>query len=283
MNPLDDPYRIRSYVSDFDEIAAGYRQASDRARQNWRQIADMSYGAHPDERLDLFFPAAASMPAPIHLFIHGGYWRANVKEDYAFLADTICGAGAIAAIVEYTLMPRARMARLVDQVRRAAIWIRGNAASFGGNDQALSASGHSAGAHLASYLAAFGPNEGAMKLAPIGSLLLVSGIYDLAPIASSFLQEELHLTAEEIADWSPIRAEPADDTERTIVVGGAETSPFGRDARELGAHLQACGVTAPVMILPQLNHMTILREMGQPASPIANLIGACITSSRPKP
>ena len=56
MNPPDDPYRIRSYVSDFDAIAAGYRQASDRARQNWRQIADMSYGAHPDERLDLFFP-----------------------------------------------------------------------------------------------------------------------------------------------------------------------------------------------------------------------------------
>ncbi|HVJ33658.1 MAG TPA: alpha/beta hydrolase [Terriglobia bacterium] len=280
MNPPDDPYRIRSYVSDFDAIAAGYRQASDRARQNWRQIADMSYGAHPDERLDLFFPPAASMPAPIHLFIHGGYWRANVKEDYAFLADTICGAGAIAAIVEYTLMPRARMERLVDQVRRAAVWIRENAANFDGDALALSASGHSAGAHLASYLAAFGPNESTMDLAPVRSLLLVSGIYDLAPIANSFLQEELHLTAEEIASWSPIQAEPAYDADRTIVVGGEETPPFSRDARELGIHMRACGATAPVRTIPQLNHMTILRDMAVDGSAMAKLLRDCIAGSR---
>jgi arylformamidase len=195
MNDSIDPFEIRRHVTRFEEHVRDYDSASEATRRRLPSELNVAYGEGVDEKLDLFFPEfkSADAPLPIHMFVHGGYWRAQSKERYAYVADTIVGAGAIAALIDYTLMPKARMADLVDQTRRAARWLITNAASFGGDSAAFGVSGHSAGGHLASYLLARGPHEA--RTAPlVRSALLVSGLYDLAPIARSFLQPEIQLT-----------------------------------------------------------------------------------------
>lgn len=274
---MTDLFRTRDHVADFDAIVADYRKRSDRTRATCPARLDVFYGDQSDERLDLFFPCDLSGSAPIHLFIHGGYWRANRKEDYAFIAEPVLATGAIAAIVEYTLMPKVRMAHLIDQVRRAAGWLRSNAAGFGGNPLHLTASGHSAGAHLAFYLAAKGPHESGFSFSGVSRVLLVSGIYDLEPISRSFLQEELSLTNKEIADWSPIDAELCDGIDVRALVGSAETSPFHRQAAKL-AHWHGIGVTT----LAGLNHMTIVRELGRSGTSAANILQAGLNLHAPK-
>ena len=52
----------------------------------------------------------------------------------------IAAAGGIAAIIDYSLIPKARMATLVAQVRLAASWLQAQARSFGGDPQGLTAS-----------------------------------------------------------------------------------------------------------------------------------------------
>lgn len=276
MTATSDPFRIRSHVREFDLLTAGYQQSSEQARARWRSAINISYGGHPDERLDLFFPNKDGGPKPIHLFIHGGYWRANIKDDYAFIAETVCRAGAIAAVADYSLMPAARMATLVAQVRRAAFWLHANAEDFGGDKNALSASGHSAGAHLAAYLAAHGLKEERCALAPIRSLLLVSGIYELEPITQSFLQTEIGLTRDEIAEWSPINAALVGKTDVTIAVGGDETAPFHSQAMAFSRHLRKQAVRERLVTLPALNHMTIMRDLGCPETATAKLLKDCI-------
>ena len=62
---------------------------------------------------------------------------------------------------------------MAEQVRRAIVWVRENAASFGGDPERLYLSGHSSGAHLAAA---------ALTMLPRGTVqgaLLVSGMYDL--------------------------------------------------------------------------------------------------------
>ncbi|TGU67257.1 alpha/beta hydrolase, partial [Mesorhizobium sp. M1C.F.Ca.ET.144.01.1.1] len=97
-------------------------------------------------------------------------------------ADTVTSAGAIAVIVDYALMPSVRMATIVDQIRRARQWIDDHIASYGGDPDQLTVSGHSAGAHLATML--FG---GHSRPSGIKGALLLSGIYDLRPLQESFL------------------------------------------------------------------------------------------------
>ena len=278
-----DPFMIRAHVPDWEAQVADYRCASERTCQTSRDRRTVAYGAHADERLDLYFPAPTQLAElrPIHLFVHGGYWRAFSKDDYAFVADAITEAGAIAAIVDYSLMPAARMADLVGQVRRAARWLETEAESFGGDPHALSASGHSAGAHLASFLACRAAHEADAPLAGVRSVLLVSGLYDLAPITRSFLQPELQLTAEEVVRWSPLTAVPERQASIAVLVGERETAPFHEQAAAFVQHLQRSGIQNRLATMKGEDHMTIVRELGRPGSTCARYLKQTIGAFPP--
>jgi arylformamidase len=230
----------------------------------------------------LFFPqgSVSSSPLPIHLFVHGGYWRAFSKRDYSFVAESIAAQGAIAAILDYSLMPSARMARLVDQVRRAARWLGTRSHEFGGDARAISASGHSAGGHLVSYLVCRAPHEATFPLNGVRCVLAVSGIYDLAPIATSFLQSEILLTGDEIAQWSPCGTTPRPDAVVNLLVGESETAPFFDQAARFSARLASFGLRADYARILGEDHMTIVRSLGRPGSDCARVLARTIAASQ---
>lgn len=281
MNALD-PFMIRAHVPNWEADVAGYQAASAATRDAFPTRRTLAYGDGPDERLDLYCPkdVRSDESRPVHLFVHGGYWRAFSKDDYAFVADAITAADAIAAVMDYTLMPGARMETLVGQVRRAAHWLAQEAAEYGGDPHALSASGHSAGAHLASFLACRAPHEPEVELPPVRAVLLVSGIYDLDPITRSFLQPELQLTADEVARWSPVAATPAVGTAIELLVGEKETEPFHGLAQAFCERLRQANSPAHLTTVPGEDHMTIVRELGRPGSACARHLAATIEASR---
>jgi arylformamidase len=275
-----DPFDIPNLVPDFEAVKSGNLAASAHTRATLNSRFDLRYGEGPRQRLDLFFPEKVEGPLPIHMFIHGGYWYLNDKEMFAFPAETITRSGAIAAIIEYTLIPDARMAQLVDEVRQAARWLIANAASFGGDPTAFSASGHSAGGHLASYLSARAPHEAHASGIPVKSLLLVSGLYDLRPITQSYLQPELSLTDEEVANFSPLGAEQLAGPEVVVAVGHNETGPFHLQAQDLCFSAEQRGLHYERITLPELDHMTIVRDLGRPESRMGGLLAETIAASR---
>ncbi len=277
---MTDPFKISALLPDFERYMDDYRLASDATRATLRWRRDVPYGAAPRCRMDIFFPPGEVSGAPIHMFIHGGYWRAQVKEDYAFVADGIVSEGAVAAIVEYTLMPGARMAQLVDETRGALAWLAAHAAELGGDAQRLSASGHSAGAHLCSYLASRSPHE--RELPPIlpRSLLMLSGIYDLRPIPQSFLRDQVQLTDEEVAHWSPFEAVQSVGPRYEIVVGHDESEPFHSQAHDYAYAAEARGADVERVTLSGENHMGIVRQLGVIGSPMHALLADAIERSR---
>ncbi len=282
MSEITDLFNVRARIRHFAGIFDDYRAASERVRSALPGRWSVPYGDHPDETLDLVFPTAAPPVTlrPVHVFVHGGYWHQFTKESFTFVAETITAAGAIAAILDYSPMPQARMATLVGQVRGAVAWLVANAADFGGDPARLSVSGHSAGAHLASYLNCRGPadDSAAPPLAPIRALLLVSGLYDLAPIAASYLQPRLALTAKEVVAWSPCRSTPSPGPAICLAVGQAETSPFYEQARAFATHLETHGISPRFETLPGENHLTVVRSLGIPGQGAATLLAAAIST-----
>ncbi len=263
-----DPFRTRDAVPDFDRYVAEYAARSAVTRATRRSQRHISYGDASAEQLDLFFPAVQSGPAPVHLFIHGGYWRAWSKEDFSFIADTVTAAGGIAAIIDYGLLPAVRMETIVQQVRRAAQWLAAHAGSFGGDPTRLTVSGHSAGAHLCCFLL----NS---QSAPIRAALLLSGVYDLRPLQSSFLQAEIGLTDDEVARFSPLRAALGTGTPTTILVGQNETAPFHDQAAALARHLRA----APITVLNAANHMSAVLDLGTPTTEAGRILTRMIAGA----
>lgn len=275
-----DLFEISALVPDFDAQFADYQVLSDRTRATLRHQLDLRYGEAPRQRIDLFFPPGAASGAPIHMFIHGGYWRKQIKEDYAFIADGIVAEGAIAAIVEYTLMPAVRMYNLVRETRGAIAWLAAHAQEFGGDGAKLSASGHSAGGHLVTYLQSRSPHETALPATPVRSVLPISGIYDLRPITASYLQPELHLTPEEVARWSPFEAVPSPDTHYEIAVGHLETEPFQIQAQDYAFELERRGASAGHVTIAGRDHMSIIRDLGRPGTQMHRLLAEAIERSR---
>ncbi|HHX89824.1 MAG TPA: alpha/beta hydrolase [Paracoccus sp.] len=253
-----DLYRIRDFVFEFEVIAAETARRSRALAMGAAIRRDIAYGGSPREVLDLIFPDNPAPGAPLHMFIHGGYWRSGEKADHSCVAAPVLAAGGIAAIVEYDLMPGTRLGAIVGQVRRAAQWLASNAASFGADPARLSVSGHSAGGHLASLLAATAPGEASAHLPPITGLMMVSGIYDLSGIPGSFLQHENRMTPQEARDFSPLSAHHLPGPHRIIALGQEETAPFHTQARALQAKLADADISSELRIEPGLNHMDVV-------------------------
>ena len=70
-------FNPRATARNVDERVARYAAASEATRTRLECTLDVRYGPGEKETLDIF-PAGAPN-APVHLFIHGGYWRAMDK------------------------------------------------------------------------------------------------------------------------------------------------------------------------------------------------------------
>lgn len=267
-----DPFRIRDHVPEFDDIVAEIVRGSAETRAKVPMVADVAYGPNSTETVDLFFPQGKRDRLPVHMFIHGGYWRMFSKRDYSYVADTVTSAGAIAVIVDYALMPSVRMATIVDQIRRARQWIDDHIASYGGDPDQLTVSGHSAGAHLATML--FG---GHSRPSGIKGALLLSGIYDLRPLQQSFLAPEIAITDEEAERFSPIDHSFDPGVAVEISVGAEETPPFHSQAADFAEKLERQGLAVSRTSLTAANHMSSVRDLGiagtEAAALLARMLG----------
>lgn len=193
------------------------------------------------------------------------------KREYSCIANTITHAGAIAVIVDYALMPGARMKVLVDQVIRAKQWVIDHIAEHGGDPSLLTISGHSAGAHLATFL--FQKRTAGSSV--YGAFLL-GGLYDLLPLQQSFLKGEIALTDDEVAAFTPL-GHSYDPACRTILaVGEDETRPFRSQLDAFANILREQGVPVSIRVVRDRNHMDAVRDLGvvgsQSSDSLADLI-----------
>lgn len=121
---LDAQYNARATVPQaaFDTLVARYGSDSARARDVLECRADVAYGGHPDEVVDIFPAGPAGPDAPVFFYIHGGYWRMLSQKDSAFMAETFVGLGAAVVAVNYSLAPGASLDAIVGQCRAALAW-----------------------------------------------------------------------------------------------------------------------------------------------------------------
>jgi arylformamidase len=102
---LDAEYNNREKVEDSADWISRYAIASAETRATLECRLDLAYGTHPGETLDVF-PARGTR-APVHVFVHGGYWQRLDKFDSSFVARGLQPAGAAVVVINYALIPTA--------------------------------------------------------------------------------------------------------------------------------------------------------------------------------
>lgn len=266
-----DLFRTRDHVADFDDKVAEYARQSAEVRSSLRKVTDIAYGPHPGQRLDIFSPTTNDGPLPVHMFVHGGYWRMFSKDDFSYIARTVTKAGGIAVVIDHTLMPAVRLADVVSQVRAARQWVQANITRYGGDAARFTVSGHSAGAHLAAFLFT------ADQLDPPHAALLLGGVYDIRPLQQSFLQPLIGLTDDEVSGLSPVDHVFHGGISVDILYGGRETDPFQTQAKRMGQRFSDCGCAVNVSALLDSDHMSSVLELGSPDSEASQRLTSLIT------
>ncbi|MEH1164969.1 alpha/beta hydrolase [Micromonospora sp. CPCC 205539] len=138
----------------------------------------VAYGDHPDQVADLRRPARSGPARPLVIVVHGGFWRAEYDRRHTGpLAAALAASGYPVAQLEYrrTGQPGGGWPGTMTDVVTGVAELPGLAAEALPGQVSGAAPilvGHSAGGHLALYVAATAPATvgGVLALAPVADL-----------------------------------------------------------------------------------------------------------------
>ncbi|WP_171133617.1 MULTISPECIES: alpha/beta hydrolase [unclassified Ruegeria] len=254
---LEQAYSPSSMVGgDISPYLASYAALSAQARADNTVRENLRYGDAPTQVLD-FFPARDAN-APLHVFIHGGYWRALSQRDSAVMAPAIVDAGQCFATLNYTLAPDARLPQMISECRDALLWLAQEAQALGIDPRRITLSGHSAGAHLAAMVMATSADALAKAGLRLREVILISGVFDLEPISLVSVNEPLQLTPVDIHDLSPILRLPTPGPHYHVTVAEHDTPEFIRQSRDYAEALRKAGHSVSFELQRGMQHFDII-------------------------
>lgn len=266
---LDADYTARATVSDaaFSEIIGRYQSLSNSAHQLPNTRSGIEFCADTRMKLDLFGTEAGTK-RPVVVFIHGGYWRALGRAQSAFAAPMLAAQGIACAVPDYRLAPAATITDIIQDCRRAIAYLWHQADALGLDRNRIVVTGSSAGGHLAAAMAQPGW-QAALGLPeqPLKGCLPVSGLFELAPLAASHVQDWMRFTPEELAQ-SPMRHPPKSLQGAVALAAGAgESAGFHRQSEAYAAltgwHL---------MRIAQRNHFDVILDLADPKTELAKAL-----------
>jgi len=261
---LDDAYDQEVYAPNRALIVERRKTASGRARAILGMPKRAAYGRSEHEELDIFDCGKAG--APVNVFVHGGAWRRNVAADYALQAEPLVRAGAHSVIIDFINVDQAKgdLFPMYEQVRRALGWVWHNAASFGGDRDRLYVSAHSSGSHLSGVVLTRGLQEEGLPPDAFKGAVLLSGMYDLAPVRLSKRSSYVTFTDAMVEQLSGGRYIGGLHTPLVLATGTCETPEFQRQSRDFVAQVKAAGKPAELIVGAGYNHFELLETLANP-------------------
>lgn len=254
----DAAYDNNAAVMNSAALIAERNEASAVLRARLKSVLDVPYGDRERTKIDLY-PATDST-APCLVFLHGGYWQRNSRELFAMLVEGVAAHGWSVAIPGYSLTPEATVTRIVEEISQSLDWLTQNGAAYGIAGPVI-LSGWSAGAHLVAM---------ALDHPRVAAGLAISGVYDLAPIRDTGLNNALKLTDQEVAALSPLRL-PAVQKRLDVAYGTAELPALVFDSIQLHESRVAAGAPGKLFPIEGADHFSILGELRRPDGALVDI------------
>lgn len=257
---VERAYNPRVLVPDATAIFSRWPERAAATRARHPPLADLRYGHHPRETLDLF-----RCPDPVGtvIFIHGGYWRAFSKDEFSWVADGFLGFGLSVAVLNYPLCPEVPLARIVTAIRMAFLHLYRSVLSEG-ERRRIAITGHSAGGYLSALHLATDWSAHGLPSDPIAGIVPISGLFALADLVATSMNEAVGLDLASAGELSltgrPWRSRAA----VTLVVGGNESPEFHRQSADLAAAWADLG--PKLLDVAGRNHFDVIDALAEPGS-----------------
>lgn len=234
------------------------------ANSVYHRTADLAYGEHPRQTLDLYAPAGVTAPAPVLLFFYGGGWTEGTRADYEFVASSFAREGYLVVLPDYRLHPEVTFPAFVDDAAAAATWVQEHARQHGGDPERIFLAGHSAGAYLAALVAlwpdkvleAGGDPEG------FAGFIGLAGPYDFLPLDEGSVLERI-FPAETRLESQPIQHVDAGAVAPPVLLvhGTADERVWPRNSRRLAAALERRGADVTLITYDGVGHVRLAASL----------------------
>lgn len=278
---IDAQYNPSLGLSDGPSPLDHYLATAQAARKNLKCVLDVPFGPTVHETLDIF-PADAPN-APVFVFIHGGYWRAFSSKEFSGIALGLQPLGITTVVMNYALCPQVSIDEITRQARAAIAWTVRNIAQYGGDPTRIGIGGHSAGAQLASMcLQTHWEQDYGLPQDLLKAAVLVSGLFDLAPLRYSYLQPMIQFDDGMIRRNSSAFGVRPCTTPTWVTWGGAETSEFARQSALFYAAWTASGNPGFLKEQPDANHFTAIHGFEESNSDLCRWLAKTLDQSSSK-
>lgn len=222
--------------------------------------------------MDVAFPADhGNEPLPVVVLIHGGGFSHGSKRNFDELLQPLARGGYFAATIDYRLSGVAPYPAAVHDCKAAVRFIRDNADDLGIDPQRIGALGHSAGGHLAAFIAVTANDEqlaGSIGTTGVGDQVRcavnLSGLVDfttadrdepvLRRIFDEWLAQAGTTNEDRLMEASVVTHVDSADPPMLIVHGDADRIVSIDQARQLQAKLAEHGVEHEYVVLEGVGH-----------------------------
>ena len=220
----------------------------------------IAYGPDPFQFAELRLPTTAG-PFPVAIVIHGGFWRAKYELDYIRpVCEALANAGLATWNLEYRRIgnPGGGWRGTLDDVSAGADQLFSVTSQFDLDPKRVITIGHSAGGHLALWLAT--------RNKPLAAAIALAGVVDLRrawelQLSNNVVADFLGGGPEEVPDRyryaSPIEHLPLGIRQK-LFHGSADTAvPLEISERYVQA-AQSHGDHAELIVLPEASHFDVV-------------------------
>jgi acetyl esterase/lipase len=223
------------------------------SRQGYARETDIAYGTDPRQRLDLYRPDRPRADGKTVIFFYGGSWDSGSKGDYLFVAQALVSSGYTVVIPDYRLYPAVRFPAFVEDGARAVRWT----ADRVGADKVV-VMGHSAGAEIASLLAASTAYLSAVGFdrLKLRGFIGLSGPYDFLPLKSARLIEIFGGANDPQIEAITFARAPLPPA--LLIHGTADTTVYPRNSTNLAAAWRAAGAPVELKLYPDVGHIDVV-------------------------
>lgn len=261
---LDRQYDNQRHCPTFRQtLDEGARLSRDAAPL--RTAGDVRWGAHEDARLDIYAPAGPG-PHPVVVYVHGGAWVGQNKEESAFAAPAFVRQGCIYVALGFPRALQVPFDQMVAAVREGVGWIVRHIADHGGDPARIVLIGHSSGSHLVSQCLTHDWTAQGLPGNDFAGAVLVSGLGDLEPVRLSYRNQRLHLTPEQVREFSLLANEPSGRTPVVVAVAGGDTDEFRRQSGEVARYWRQRGLLAAEHVFDDRHHFDVILDLCEESS-----------------
>ncbi len=220
------------------------------------------YGKGKLQNLDIYYSKIKKLQ-PIHIFIHGGYWRGLDKSFHSHMAKPFIDNGVTFFNLNYDLCPKVRLSDIRKQIVEGIIWIYRNSYKFYGNNKNIVISGHSAGAHLVSQMINIDWKNYNLPKNLFKGAALISGIYNTEIVLDLSINKEIMLSEEEAIKNNTSRLVPYLKLPILMACGRFETYKWRMQTLNYYKMLKKNSFNVKLLINMPDNHFTLIDAMAE--------------------